>query len=78
MSSRLDHFLEDFSKLQMLEDRLIDTLKQRTIASKAGENTGKFDYMLRNDGDQARDEVTMMEKLAYIYEFEHHKHPELS
>ena len=75
---KLDRFHEDFSKLEMTEDRLIDSLKERNIALKSGGNTGKFEYMLRNDVESARDDLKNLEKLAFIYEFEQHKNPELN
>lgn len=67
---QVDRFHEDFSKLEMTEDRLIENLKLRSIAVKAGETTGKYDYTLRNDLDNVRDDLKNMEKLAFIYEHE--------
>ncbi len=78
VSKKLDRFHEDFSKLEMTEDRLIDTLKQRSIALKSGGNTGKFDYLLRNDVESAKDDLKNLEKLVFIYEYEQHKNPEIN
>jgi hypothetical protein len=34
--------------------------------------------LLRNDLESVRDDLKNMEKLAFIYEYEQHKHPDLA
>ena len=85
--NKLDRFNEDYKKLEGCERQIKEFLKERALNIKMGQTTGKVivillksiqvDYLLNSNIDNLRFDLKNMEKLAYIYENEPEKHPEL-
>ena len=77
MNKKYDRFHEDIAKVNQQEDRIREALEQRFQASKRGEQTGKYDYLLNNGVESLKDELKNMEKLEYIYKNEPHNTPDI-
>lgn len=65
-------------KVSQTENRIREALESRMSSQKRGEPTGKYDYLLNNGVDTAKDELKMLEKLEYLYKNEPHNYPELT
>ena len=59
-TKKFDRFYEDLRKLEQLEDRLSENITQKSLALKAGEPTGKFDYLIQNSVDSLKDDLAKM------------------
>lgn len=87
--SKLDRFSEDYKKLETLERQIKENLKERSLQVKQGISTGKVlnqrifnmyiqvDYLLRSHSDNIKDDLKNLEKLAFLYQNEGFKYPEL-
>eukprot|EP00347_Sterkiella_histriomuscorum_P019593 403341037 len=76
--SKLDRFGEDYKKLETLERQLKEHLKERALNAKNGQSTAKVDYLLRSQSDNIKDDLKNFDKLAFMYQHEGSKFPELS
>ncbi|CDW91411.1 syntaxin 8 [Stylonychia lemnae] len=77
-SKKFDRFYDDLNKLEQLEDRLSNNLNQKNLAIKAGEPTGKYEYLIQSSVDSLRDDLSKIQRLAFVYQNEPHQHPDLT